>query len=406
MQLKCFIYLLLIYFNLFFANYCEGNYQTVSEMQHYLSQFDYQIDSLEKVSTMGATDCTYFILSTNQGKHYFVKCGEKVDLEVANYQFLLAKGIHAISAIYPGTSSENKILIIEFADHAAFGAQVVEDFHEQRLTAQDLMLFQQKVCQAAAEIYRLEEDANLVNSCQLLEKRAQERLVQLLEDQDTKEIVSQQVENSKNNRLISFLTFPIIYKQNEKIQEIISIEQMVQVFCEKMAQVPALKFNRILHGDFHAPNISQDLQGNIKLIDLSDVKYHEDIAWDLGKWLNYINRFYRVAKLRSNDTPDQDTRIDIKEKTLYITTNLLINHQLKRINQAMIEQFAELSCEEPSLLKLRAQAAEFVVNLSTLKRHFLYHPQTVNLILSCIVETYLNFVEGWNDYQTQNSSSY
>lgn len=154
-----------------------------------------------------------------------------------------------------------------------------------------------------------------------------------------------------------------------------------------------MSVKRIIHADFHPPNIVGDKDGMIRVIDFSDMAYSDNPCWDLGKWLNYMKRFHRVAELRQSGKKDEKiiVRKDVKglifEDESHPPTSLtLVEGNARRAFQDIIE-LSEIEILIQGLL------SEFIVNMYTLNRHYIFYPHTVKNILMYIRGSYQMIID-------------
>ncbi len=126
----------------------------------------------------------------------------------------------------------------------------------------------------------------------------------------------------------------------------------------------------------------------MRLVDFVDMSYQEDPTWDLGKWLNYVKRFYKVAFFREQKQLDTEVKISISQSRI----NLYDHHQ-SRVRPEVLEKpalkiFSRMTELDQTRLRSDSALAEFIVNVYTLPRHIRYYPHVVKNILSCICESY------------------
>ena len=122
------------------------------------------------------------------------------------------------------------------------------------------------------------------------ETRVQERMNALLEDKEL--IISKRFFDLDDDVLLDDLLHKeVMYKKEMQDTALSSIVDMCTDFIDCMKNIPQIK-QKVVHGDFHAPNIARTSNNDVRIIDISDVRFNEDPTWDLGKWLNYFKRFY------------------------------------------------------------------------------------------------------------------
>lgn len=356
----------------------------------------YIITNIAPLKTNGATDCQYFLVETLDNK-FFVKMGEKVNREIENLIFLSNHGVKFIPKIFPGTSVASSFLVEEFFEKNDYGYNIVNQFHANHVDENTFLNFQAKAFDLLKEFYKLRVPIE-GNSSTVFDKRAAQRLEDLLKEQDVIYISKDILGTETGISLRDMLHLPIRFSQSVINVECQSVVEMTTTFVAMMKRIPKIP-HKILHGDFHPPNITQDNIGGLHPVDLSDVMYDEDPSWDLGKWLNHINRLYKVVAKRSSNYSDQEIIFDISQDNLLIVEDRSIkNPALERINLEAVIYFSKMIDAPSDLVSVRAAAAEFIVNISTFKRHLNRFPFSTKAVFVCIIESYLQFQKKFHDY--------
>ncbi|MBN8828013.1 MAG: hypothetical protein J0H68_04840 [Sphingobacteriia bacterium] len=387
-------FLLLLTFNAFAHNKPLNKNQIVS----YFKENGEKEFTIIPVSTLGATECSYFIAEYADGKKKFIKTGEKVDLEVKNLNLLQPFNLTSIPLMYK--ESSHNILISEYLNYPHAGNDAVNKLYND-FNLNEFIEFQEKVFLALKELYDIQVN-NKSSKTRMFKDRAEERIKDLIKDNTIHKL---------GLSLKEIVETDIIYNHHNYIP---SIEKMTKNVISILNDLPEVNNKRVIHGDFHPPNITMDINYNIKLIDLSDIKYNEDPSWDLGKWLNFIKRFHWVVKLRSDKYSSNENynhlkeniRVNFKDNKFFVSDSYVKPNVIKYINDKAIEKFAEITKEDKYLIEIRSAAAEYIVNLSTLKRHLHHYPETFEIVLYCVIDSYLNFIEKWNEYKKQTNRKY
>lgn len=333
--------------------------------------------------TKGATECEYFILMKND-KKYFVKTGEKVDKEIQNMTFLRDHAVECIPLMMPDSSIEQKTLITEFMSGSKYGFEMIEDLYSGSITHDAFLRFQFQAIQLLEQFYSIPIDSGNKNSIRVFGGRVQQRIKDLLNDQDT---ISVQSDNGEIT-LRSILNSPITYHCKNGTYQFSNLLKIVDDFLELNDQLPQTG-HFVLHGDFHAPNLCKDAE-KLVLVDLSDVMYGEDPAWELGKWLNHLSRLHKVVSIRHNDKPDPLISFSFDGTHLELYDQSEDYCKLEDIRRKAVEQFAGMIRVDKELMNVKTAAAEFIVNISTLRRHMIKFPDSTRGILTCIIKSYLN----------------
>ncbi|MFH1325839.1 MAG: hypothetical protein ABIH48_00010 [Candidatus Falkowbacteria bacterium] len=367
---------------------------------NYLHKFDYYVSDIQQINTKGATDCLYFIITLQNDQKIFFKAGEKVDQEVKNILNLTKKGVNVISPALRGSQENEKILITELLEHPNFGTEAVQQLHSGEINIVQFLSFQNKTFEALSQFYNIIQVQNDQKNykSKMFVIRSQERLNSLLTEQHNLSIAGKFIDQTTDIRLNEILHTPIKYFKDNQIVDLPNIVEMHQHFKGGMERLSEVVL-KVIHGDFHAPNIALDSNNAIRIIDISDVRYQEDPNWDLGKWLNYLKRFYRAAERRNMKNADSSIYFSIDKERINLKDfyqSKLNSGDLKKINDDAVGKFASIIDCDLNLVNLRSMAAEFVVNLSTLHRHLKGYPQTIKNVLSCLCESYLIFQKTLN----------
>jgi hypothetical protein len=365
-------------------------------IQPYLTSIGYELEKWSHIKRIGATDCEFYEYRSKD-KSFFIKTGEKVDKEIKNINFLLEGGVGCVPQIYPGTSLLEKVLVEEFFQCPEYGFETVERYHKNEISLDEMLYFQNKALALLQEFYALKlSDDTVFQDSYIFSARVRDRLNLLLQDQI---YIKKEELNAENGFFLSdILRTPIILVQGSKKTFFPSIVEIVEDFIDKVSCLPKIK-KRVLHGDFHAPNLVKDSVGRLRAIDLSDVMYGEDPCWDLGKWLNHINRFYRIVAHRGEKMPSLDSFFSIKQDYIEIEDKSFDQSTLNKVNEEAIHLFANMVESPKDLIAVKTKAAEFIVNVSTLKRHAEKFPSSVKDVILCILTSYQAFQSGFIEYE-------
>lgn len=356
--------------------------------REYLVSEGYDFSEVEEIKTEGATDCVYYKTTLTDGRTIFIKAGEKVDQEVQNIAKLNTLGVHSIPSVERGSSSEIKILVTEFLEKPNFGFETTQAFHNCAVTEKEFLDFQNRAFDVLTQFYSIPVAQDTTFRSEMFDVRMLGRLQEMLNDNEVK--LDLGASSDAHVSLHDLLDMPIQYTSDEHCENFSSVIGMCNEAVD-MTQGTQLIKPRVIHGDFHAPNIALNSRGETVLIDMSDVRYKEDPAWDLGKWLNYIERFHRVAPLRAGLDAGQEIELSVKESGIELRTHIRKSGDVGDIRESAVEKFSEMLGEDSGTIAKRAMAAEFVVNISTLRRHARMFPNTVPSVLSCICNSFTKF---------------
>lgn len=363
-----------------------------ADLHSYLYGTGLPIISITPFHTNGATNCSYCLLETNEGK-YFVKTGEKVSKEINNIIFLEKNSVTCIPRLAKGTSFENEIMITEFIPNSDHGFKMINDFHSGKISSESFLKFQSNALNLLQQFYRIPEFAKVNMDPGVFTGRINQRIQDLLLDQD--KIVVKSDDGDLPLRLL--LNAPILYRSKNNTHHLPSLLEIAEEVNVMLRELPPLK-KHVLHGDFHAPNICMNENKELVLVDLSDIMLLEEPAWDLGKWLNHFTRLYRVVASRGENQPDLEISFSFIDSTIVIEDY----HQelsLEKIRREAVSQFANMIAVDRDLIDVKTSAAEFIVNLSTLRRHMMRFPHSTRGVLACIADSYLDFKKRFYFYK-------
>lgn len=362
------------------------------DIGQYLEGIGYKIKERHTIDTAGATDCVYMGCSLDNGDERFIKVGEKVDKEVSNIEKLRNRGVRSIPPLYEGSNSDRRILITELLPNPNAGYESVKRLYEGEISTAEFLELQNKSFEALHEFYQITVDRKEDYSSQMFDVRTQQRMADLLAERHL--VIPARFLHSQGDVMLdTLLNKPIEYqKKRASVFNAPSVIDMHKNFVDVITMIPQIK-PKVIHGDFHAPNIALTNDNEVCIIDISDVRFGEDPTWDLGKWLNYFNRFYRASEIRASEQADPLVKFSLGEKVvLEDSADVRIEKSsIEEINTQAVENFAKMIDEDEQIIALRSAAAEFAVNISTLRRHAIGYPQTVKNVLACICESYIHF---------------
>lgn len=356
--------------------------------------------TLKPLATRGATR-TYYYLLTLADADYFVKYGEKVDLEVAN-QLRLDDSL-PIPPIGPGTSLEMGVLVRPVLSNPSFGYDLVETLHSSPMEVEEFISVQQRIFERAFLLYG--QPANATTPSKFFTQRIGQRLDALVSEPEIDRCLkfAGLPEALASRELFSY---PILYRsQTEDSILTPSICEMVREFNRQFMSISEIRTRYRIHGDMHPPNVVYHDPLGILFIDLSDICDSEDPCWDLGKWMNHVKRLHTVVQKRDLQDADGDitlgfesSRIELCDSTYYPVD------RTELIGQAGVSQYASFLQEPAELIALRSKGAEFVANINTLKRHVELYPLMTKRLLCLIVQSYLEWNRAFNSQYVEGSS--
>lgn len=355
--------------------------QTKFEILKYLKEHGYCPIRCNKFLTHGATQCKYYIVTLKNQTKLFIKMGENVNYEIDNLNYLAKFNIHSLPVALSGSDSTKLILITKWLSSPQFGYDIVNLFHQGKVSAREMLAFQKKSFALLDPLYLLRYKKRKLPYPQNL----RERMIFTLKNLNTKTI---NIELANNIRipLNKIITLPINAPGGINAT---SVADMCESINNIFNRTKFFSSRRITHGDFHPPNIIGDSFGSLNLVDYADVAYGDNPCWDLGKWLNYIKRFYIIANLRFAKHGGAGMKVRVNAKGIF-----LYNIAPKEaISTTVVEKQAEkffsfMTGLKEQQIKLESALCQFLANVYTLKRHAVLYPHTVKTILYFIKESY------------------
>lgn len=294
----------------------------------------------------------------------FIKIGEKVALENKIYENKFYKN--------------NKIFLNKIENYCSNPDILVLPFYEGKNF--DEFLFDKKF-NLSDKIEKIQNILNIMLDSFWLQNinRGSDNLV-WVEDYITGRLnrLKKDIYSVKIGRITilveDFLNMPIVYSFSDKKYGLPSINEMTKnitsLFYEYKPQLTSC-----VTADFQPPNII--IKGNeFKHIDLSNSEVNGDIAIDIGKFFNFINRFYRVSflrdRIRLNDSLKPKFRID--NGSLLLNVESESPHYLSHIFSQIEETFSLRVANTLGDFNLidRVKLYKFVINLITVRRHLNY----------------------------------
>ena len=351
---------------------------------HFQEELDVPF-SLVPYITRGATKTYYYRLTLPWGE-FFVKYGEKVLQEIkCQLQFGMDNTL-SFPPLSRGTSIEKGILVRPFLSDPGFGYQLVDRLYDGSVSLEEFLAIQDEIFEKIKNLYTLSYSPETKSTFFTI--RLLDRMSTLLADPALNDFLDEtDLDGLKQEDLF---TLPIIYQKQVWLPPIV---QMVTNFAAKFEKIPELSNRYLVHGDLHPPNIARDKIFGIVMIDLSDIKMHEDPCWDLGKWLNHIHRLHPVVKKRDSSEIDREISLKKTEKGIELEDCTIYPKWLREIDLAAITKIADILGEPIDLIRVRVKAAEFVANINTLKRHIEQFPNMTKRLLCIISDSYID----WNN---------
>lgn len=354
---------------------------TKVEILKYLKKNGYHPIHCSKFPTHGATQCKYYVVILKNGMKLFIKIGENVNYEIDNLNYLVKCGISSLPVALSGSDSTKRILITKLISSSQLGYDLVNLFHQGKVSFHKMLDFQKKSFALLERLYLLPYERKKLPYPQ----NPHERIIFALDSLSKETRIIKLTDDIKIS-LNKIIELPISTQGNSNI---ISVMDMCKSIKNIFAKIQSFSLRRVTHGDFHPPNIIGDSFGSLNLIDYADVAYYDNPCWDIGKWLNYIKRFYIIASMRSVKHHDIEMAAQVNAKGIFLY-NLALK---KAISTIFIEKQAEklfsfLTGLNERQIRLEGALCQFLVNVYTLKRHATLYPHTTKRILYFIKESY------------------
>ena len=350
--------------------------------------------SLHPIATRGATKTYYYHLVLPEGS-YFVKWGEKVLNEITS-QLRFETHETPFAPLSFGTSEENGILVRPVLSEPDFGYNFVDQLYKKTTSLETFLKTQDEILDRVSILYTSYSPSR--SKSKLFTAKLLERMSALESDPTLNTFLMKADINSLDQQAL--FNLPILFQGTAKLP---SIKQMVEEFEVRFERIPELKNKFLVHGDMHPPNISKDDRYGIVLIDLSDLRPHEDPCWDLGKWLNHIRRLHLVVEKRETIQSDPEIIIRKTVSQIELFDYTLYPDGFEKIDEAAIKKIAAILGEDPSLIRVRTKGAEFVANVNTFRRHIRQYPKITKRLLCLIAESYIVWRNDADRYFAENS---
>jgi hypothetical protein len=328
---------------------------------------DFEIEDFQS----GVTMATKRILTAGTNR-YFVKTGEKVDLEAVSY------GKVRSSLFCTPLFAEGRTIILPYVKGMRLDDIV---FEKDRLPEEKIKICRDIINQVSEDIW--------FRSVRNRGSNVREYLEQY--------ILSHSIQPGCNFScdghevtLEELLTLPVSLDKNGQVYSLPSFNSMTSNVVERLANL-APKFSTIILGDFQPVNIIVKDDSTPTIVDLANVLEENDYALDFGKFFNYFNRFYMVARLRdSRSTWKSEASCHIHNGKVYIRltqmADVVLNNLFRSMEESLARKYA-LSQKDFSLPD-RTKLYKYIICLITINRHLAY-PWATDLLFACLADAYL-----------------
>lgn len=336
-----------------------------------LPRIDIPMSELRPLNdTRGATNCSYFESHHPHLGHLFIKRGEKVTQEIENY-LRFRPLVSDRCLLDPVGTLDDDTLVLPYADDSLRGFLAVEHLWSGYTSVGEFESFQCNVFSLFSELYDCTLESTLKKTkSSMMTDRVDSRIAQLVEMGDYPV-------NGPTGNLVTvsqLLNHSVPVSVGSKLHHAPSLLRMVERLSPWLGAAYSYPPCAI-HADPQPSNVIEYLKA-LKIVDLSDIRVHEDVSWDLAKWMNYIARFHGVVRARGRTGIDNDNVSPPSATTL------------RQLRSALLSQITGALPIDLHELHQRTLLGEFVVNLSTIRRHILRFPEVASLLLEAVVESY------------------
>jgi hypothetical protein len=333
----------------------------------------------------GQTNAAKIVLKGVDGA-FFIKIGEKVDQEKEVYekinfkdkklflQIVECKGLPSgvlVLPFYDGINLDDYVFCTGYSNSQIFGKleQVLN------LTSSNLWL---------RNYDYVEQSDSSVNP----EKYIDSHIAPLYSEIKVES-------NDKVYTFKEFLDLKVLYEKQGEQVKLPTIREMILVVLDLFQTHPVSYFGSTI-GDFQPSNIIIN-EHDFKIIDLSNGLEGGDIALDVGKFFNFLNRFHRVALLRDhkiNKNFGVDLKVDVYKDQIMVNFLYQVNNQFENLVCNLEEKFTKSFAMQTHdyYFSDRVKLYKFVINIITLRRH-IGNKELVDLLFLNIIDSYLEVMK-------------
>ncbi len=313
--------------------------------------------SITKELLGGATN-TLKYLATFDGAKLFIKIGEKVEREKEVYKQIEDNDIFLKNVNLQNESSD--LLVLPYYEGVSLEEKTLQNPSE---IAKHTKLIIEVLQRTFSKYWvrNIKKNGGSDFGVSLLKKRYLEL---------NNHINAISFESGDEYSFDGFATRPVVIQKNNKEIKLPSIKQMTEKILKLLDKLKPYDGYGIL-GDFQPPNILISKEG-IKIVDISNVVDAGDIAFDIGKFFNYYNRFFSIAVVRDGHKNNNSHKITIKNGIIYVHQEKdHYSYADKKIIETVEEDFCVHVAKELNdyTISDRVKLYKFVVSLLTIKRH-------------------------------------
>lgn len=331
--------------------------KTVSSLESVVSKLEYKFgpEIGRRYILKGATDSIKVSITFKSNNRFFLKSGEKVELENFWYSKLKKESDLFLNNYF----LKRDVLVVPFIG--------INDMANLFLTDPSFVL------KRLTDFFLQDYPKFIV----LNSKHSNLKFI--------KKIVKKSFLKLDSLSCNDFFSSKIIYThKNEKIINLPSIKEMFILVCRDLLRLEPFKSSNIF-GDLQLPNMIID-QDRLKIIDLSNMVKKGDYAYDLAKVINYLKRFHLVANYRDNNKVSSSLLMSHDKENIIFNNNLKFNNEVVIFEDKILEFFSENFND--SSLKKRVRLYSFIINSYTLKRHLQLSKSNLDLCLFCISDSF------------------
>lgn len=292
---------------------------------------------------------------------FFIKLGEKVEIEKRNYNIPIFKDTKLFLPLLNKYSPYEDSIVLPFYD-----SQNLDDyiFHQKTNVNQIIKVINTVLRNTSINLWQ----KNIKNPNKDITDKVENMLMERIDYLEKN--INCKINNTQIN-IKKIFEFDIEYTKGREKINLPNIYTMLSdvIYLFKKYRP---KYQTSITGDFQPSNILIK-NHQFKIIDLSECSLTGDMAMDIGKFFNFLNRFYTVSSIRDkkNNASKNNANNALKIKNNKLIINNEEKNQLQNIFEHIENNFTTnlcLSIKDFSLPN-RVILFKFFTNIITLKRH-------------------------------------
>lgn len=316
---------------------------------------------------LGETNTVKYVIDSGY-KRYFLKCGEKVDVEIEAYEKPQFQSMLFFRMLY---HTKNALII---------------PFFESRQLAEILYNPNGVYIQ---NILRGILNTTAANLWLKYTRRTSTDIFSPKEYIVKRQVPPQTMFDINGTALTvdELYSQPIQYIKNGQICQLPAIKKMIETVLELCKEFPQLTETCVL-GDYQPTNILVQ-KNQFKIVDISNANVNGDIAMDLGKFFNFVDRFYIVSRLRDHNYTTAKAAMTLNSKGVTISLDNEVNKYITNLNLDLEERFVRSVIEQTGdyTLSERVKLYKVITSYITINRH-LKHENLGEHLFACLADAY------------------